>query len=98
MAMEVINGYVCRNCTDVEYAKKGVDPAHPKDGPQGAYATDKTDQAAKSGKVEGADTVDAAKADRGPAVTFGGELAAPTAAGTVQPPAYAPGANLSLKV
>lgn len=33
MSMEIVNGYVCRNCSDVELAKKGVDPAHPKDGP-----------------------------------------------------------------
>jgi hypothetical protein len=30
MAIELVNGYVCRNCTDVEYAKRGVDPADPK--------------------------------------------------------------------
>lgn len=34
MSMEIINGYVCRNCTDVELAKRGVDPAHPKDDPK----------------------------------------------------------------
>ena len=32
--MEVVNGYMCRDCTDVAYAKKNIDPAHPKDGPQ----------------------------------------------------------------
>jgi hypothetical protein len=93
MAMEVVNGYVCRNCTDVEYAKKGVDPAHPKDGPQGAYAVDK---AGKSDKAEASGKPDSAKGDHGPAVTFGGGLTAPDAAS--QPAAYAPGANLSLKV
>ncbi|MCA3696605.1 hypothetical protein [Aquidulcibacter sp.] len=30
--MEIVNGYMCRNCTDVSYAKKNIDPAHPKDG------------------------------------------------------------------
>ncbi len=34
MSMEVINGFICRNCTDVELAKRGVDPAHPKDDPK----------------------------------------------------------------
>jgi hypothetical protein len=34
MSMEIINGYVCRNCTDVELAKRGVDPAKPKDDPK----------------------------------------------------------------
>jgi len=28
-----VNGYTCRNCTDVDYAKKNIDPAHPKSGP-----------------------------------------------------------------
>ncbi|HEX2116401.1 MAG TPA: hypothetical protein VHM01_18505 [Alphaproteobacteria bacterium] len=26
MSIEIVNGYVCRNCTDVERAKKGEDP------------------------------------------------------------------------
>jgi hypothetical protein len=30
-----VNGYSCRNCTDVDYAKKHIDPAHPKAGPFG---------------------------------------------------------------
>jgi hypothetical protein len=34
-----VNGYVCRNCTDVDYAKKNVDPAHPKSGPFGVTAS-----------------------------------------------------------
>ncbi|MCE2890306.1 MAG: hypothetical protein ACK5XZ_05380 [Hyphomonadaceae bacterium] len=29
--MEIVNGYMCRDCTDVSYAKKNIDPAHPKD-------------------------------------------------------------------
>lgn len=29
--MEIVNGYVCRNCSDVELAKKGVDPAKPEE-------------------------------------------------------------------
>jgi hypothetical protein len=28
-----VNGYSCRSCTDVDYAKKHIDPAHPKSGP-----------------------------------------------------------------
>jgi hypothetical protein len=34
-----VNGYSCKNCTDVDYAKKNIDPAHPKDGP---FGVDKT--------------------------------------------------------
>ena len=26
MSIEIVNGYVCRDCTDVERAKKGEDP------------------------------------------------------------------------
>jgi hypothetical protein len=29
MGIEIVNGYVCRDCTDVERAKKGDDPARP---------------------------------------------------------------------
>ncbi|ESQ91540.1 hypothetical protein ABAC460_06025 [Asticcacaulis sp. AC460] len=28
-----VNGFSCKNCTDVENAKKHIDPAHPKSGP-----------------------------------------------------------------
>ena len=28
-----VNGFLCRNCTDVDYAKKHIDPAHPRSGP-----------------------------------------------------------------
>jgi hypothetical protein len=27
MSLEIVNGYVCRDCTDVARAKKGEDPA-----------------------------------------------------------------------
>ena len=27
MAMEIVNGYPCRDCSDAEKAKKGIDPA-----------------------------------------------------------------------
>jgi len=39
----LVNGFVCRNCTDVDYAKKHIDPAHPRSGPYGIdAATDPT--------------------------------------------------------
>ena len=28
-----VNGFLCRNCTEVDNAKKHIDPAHPKSGP-----------------------------------------------------------------
>ncbi|WP_395776521.1 hypothetical protein [Aquidulcibacter sp.] len=40
--MEIVNGYMCRDCTDVSYAKKNIDPAHPKDGPQPSEQPSKT--------------------------------------------------------
>ncbi len=33
-----VNGYACKTCTDVDYAKKHIDPAHPKSGPFGVNA------------------------------------------------------------
>lgn len=33
-----VNGYSCKNCTDVDEAKQHIDPAHPKDGPYGVDA------------------------------------------------------------
>jgi len=33
-----VNGFTCKNCTDVDYAKKHIDPAHPKSGPYGVNA------------------------------------------------------------
>lgn len=33
MSMEVINGFVCKTCTDVENAKRFIDPARPEAGP-----------------------------------------------------------------
>ena len=32
--MTSVNGYLCRDCADVELAKRGIDPAHPKKEPQ----------------------------------------------------------------
>ena len=37
-----VNGYSCKNCTDVDLAKKHINPAHPKDGPYGVNAQDRT--------------------------------------------------------
>lgn len=35
-----VNGFSCKNCTDVDYAKKHIDPANPEDGPYGVNAKD----------------------------------------------------------
>lgn len=31
----IVNGFSCKNCTDVSLATKHIDPAHPKSGPYG---------------------------------------------------------------
>lgn len=36
--MEIVNGFICRDCTDAERAQRHIDPARPQDGPFGAYA------------------------------------------------------------
>ena len=63
-----VNGFSCKNCTEVDEAKKFIDPAHPKDGPFGINAADH-----KTGVGKG-DT------SRSPAVVFGGQLASLVAA------------------
>ena len=67
-----VNGYSCQTCTDVDFAKKGIDPAHPK---SGAYdvnaATDpsrKTDAVRLSGRLAGLD-ISSGAADRCVAAT-----------------------------
>ena len=55
----IVNGFSCKNCTDVDYAKKHIDPAHPKSGPYGIDA--KNDPTVKN-------------AISSNAVTFGGAL------------------------
>jgi hypothetical protein len=54
-----VNGYACKNCTDVDYAKQHIDPAHPKDGP---YRVNAKAQSTVSPRET-------------PAVTFGSALA-----------------------
>ena len=65
-----VNGFSCKNCTDVDNAKKHIDPAHPKDGPFGVNAKDNVDprRAVERASVAGRD-------DQA-AVVFGGQLAA----------------------
>lgn len=66
-----VNGFSCKNCTDVDNAKKHIDPAHPKDGPFGINAKNSPDsiKRAPAGSFE-------ASHDGQAAVTFGGQLIA----------------------
>jgi hypothetical protein len=54
MSLEVVNGYVCHSCADVSLAKKGVDPARPKDGPEAAPAADAPPERAPAVTLGGA--------------------------------------------
>ena len=56
----MVNGYSCKNCTDVDLAKKHIDPAHPQDGPYDINAKERAPKAGVSPT---------------PSVIFGGALA-----------------------
>lgn len=88
-----VNGFSCKNCTDVDYAKKHIDPAHPKDGPYGVNAKDHTPSTLTPKPAAGG----ASSSPRSPAVQFGGALANanPVAPGG-PPPAAAQGRRLDI--
>ena len=70
-----VNGFSCKNCTDVDYAKKHIDPAHPKAGPYGVNAASDPSLANKPAVSLGgalADIAQPASAPAKPAV--GGQL------------------------
>jgi hypothetical protein len=64
MAMEIINGFPCKTCTDVDYAKKNIDPAHPKDGPFGVKNPQKQAKAAHDKAIKFGGSLTAAGLDR----------------------------------
>lgn len=79
-----VNGFSCRNCSEVDLAKKGIDPAHPKSGPHNRdAATDPTRQSADPAKVEALRRAagDPAKAVLSYGLT--GAINSPVAAGSV---------------
>lgn len=86
-----VNGFSCKNCTDVDNAKKHIDPAHPKDGPFGINAKNNGD--AKRA-IERAST---SGRDDQPAVVFGGQLAGLGRAST-SVSGIAPGRRVDLSV
>lgn len=48
MSLRMVNGYVCRNCADEELAKRGVDPARPKQPLAGSEAYVSAAEAARN--------------------------------------------------
>lgn len=64
-----VNGFSCRNCTDVDYAKRHIDPAHPHSGPYNIDAkTDPSQPAAVrfAGRLSGLNDAVPAPAGKAP--------------------------------
>lgn len=66
-----VNGFSCKNCTDVDNAEKLINPAKPNDGPFGIIAKDRPEDIARA-TAKPFDPTYAGQA----AVTFGGQLVA----------------------
>lgn len=82
-----VNGYECRNCTDVDLAKKHIDPAHPKSGPYNIDAKTDPTRALQNATSQSA-------------VSFGGQLAGISTSGSAAGPtsSSALGSQLDLSV
>ena len=82
-----INGFACKDCTDIDYAKKHIDPAHPKNGP---YDVNKPKDEDKAQKGPG-----------DPAVLYAGAVTGPGAIDpalrAAQQPVRSEGGNLDVK-
>ena len=78
-----VNGFSCKNCTEVDEAKKFIDPKHPQDGPFGINAKDHKTGTAKADGSSG----------RSPAVVFGGQLAGLVAAQSTGAAGGSPGST-----
>ena len=65
MSMEIVNGYVCRNCSDVSLAKRNIDPARPHDPPgEPARPADRGPAVTFSGVLQGLQASGPAPPDR----------------------------------
>jgi hypothetical protein len=86
--VQIVNGFVCMNCTDVEHAKKGIDPAHPKQ--------DATVSGPRDAAKEASSPTDTLTRN---AVSFGGSLSHLNALDTKHPSDPLPGpAGASLDI
>jgi len=63
--IQYVNGFPCKTCTDVDNAKKHINPADPKDGPYGIYAKDPGGSQAGQGPTSNSNTT---------SVLYGGAL------------------------
>ncbi|HXQ10741.1 MAG TPA: hypothetical protein VN805_07055 [Caulobacteraceae bacterium] len=73
-SFQIVNGYVCLDCSDVALAQKGINPAHPPNSPSASTQSDGSPGAQGSSNAQST-----------PAVTFGGSLSQTQAAAAVQP-------------
>jgi hypothetical protein len=85
-SFQIVNGYICFDCSDVALAQKGINPAHPPNSPGAS-----TQSNGSSG------TPGSSNAQSTPAVTFGGSLSQSQGAAAVQP-ANASGATAPTSV
>jgi len=81
-AFQIVNGYVCFNCSDVALAQKDINPAHPPNRPY---------PAPPSATGDGSGPQGASNTQTTPAVTFGGSLGQLVGPASVQPSAAASG-------
>jgi hypothetical protein len=85
----MVNGFLCKNCTDVDLAEAHIDPQHPSAGPFGANA--KADPTLAGKKFDG----------KTGAVTFGGSLVGADNSGapsSAVPPSSPRGGRMDLSV
>ncbi len=76
MSFQIVNGYVCFDCSDVALAKKDINPAHPPSTPGAPPTNNDGSTSASQGTA---------------AVTFGGSLSQLQGASAVQQPGGASG-------
>jgi hypothetical protein len=76
-SFQIVNGYVCFDCSDVALAKKGENPAHPPGAP---------------GDPQSTGAAGSSNSQSTPAVTFGGSLSQLAGASAVQQRGAASGA------
>lgn len=89
-----VNGFSCKNCTDVDNAKKHIDPARPNDGPFGINAKNRPEDIERTAARSFDSTSDGQAA-----VTFGGQLVAfSDKAPTRQPVGIAAGSRIDISV
>lgn len=81
----MVNGFSCRNCSEVDKAKKNIDPANPAGGPNGVNDAKKAQKNHFSAEARQFDTMEAMQREKKVAA------ASPVAAAYAAPGAIAPG-------